>query len=157
PRDERQVLARHRSPRGQRSSPMVEATQGIGPSGADPSSADRPGHPPSGTKARHRITAPSPAVRGRVVVAAVAAGAFLSAGQTMDKTAVTVSDDPTLVASAKNTSSAIGLGGAAPAPEFLPVTRPDAPASADAVQAMAKGQRLVDERIAREAEASRIR
>lgn len=106
---------------------------------------------------RHRITAPSPAVRGRVVVAAVAAGAFVAAGQTMDKTPVTVSEDPTLLASAKEASSAVGLGGAAAAPEFLPVTRPADTASVDAVQAMAKGQRLVDERVTREAEASRIR
>ena len=106
---------------------------------------------------RHRITAPSPVVRGRVVVAAVAAGAFVAAGQTMDKTPVTVSDDPTLLASAKEASSAVGLGGTAAAPEFLPVTRPADTASVDAVQAMAKGQRLVDERVTREAEASRIR
>jgi murein DD-endopeptidase MepM/ murein hydrolase activator NlpD len=105
---------------------------------------------------RHGITAPSPTVRGRVVVAAVAAGAFVAAGQTVDKAAVTISDDATLVASAKEASTAVGIGGAAPAPEFLPLTRPAGP-TADAVQAMAKGQRLVDERVAQEAEANRIR
>jgi murein DD-endopeptidase MepM/ murein hydrolase activator NlpD len=112
---------------------------------------------PSDTRLAHRITAPSPAARGRVVVAAVAAGAFVAAGQTIDHAAVTVSDNPTLLASAQDATSAIGLGGPAPAPEYLPVTRPAAPAAVDAVQAMAKGQRLVDERISREAEASRIR
>jgi murein DD-endopeptidase MepM/ murein hydrolase activator NlpD len=91
------------------------------------------------------------------VVAAVAAGAFVAAGQTIDKTAVTVADDPTLVASSKEASSAIGIGGAAPAPEYLPVTRPTDPAAAEAVQAMAKGQRLVAEQVARETEARRIR
>lgn len=96
-------------------------------------------------------------MRGRVVVAAVAAGAFVAAGQTIDKTAVTVADDPTLVASSKEASSAIGIGGAAPAPEYLPVTRPTDPAAAEAVQAMAKGQRLVAEQVARETEARRIR
>jgi murein DD-endopeptidase MepM/ murein hydrolase activator NlpD len=97
-------------------------------------------------------------VRGRVVVAAVAAGAFVAAGQTVDKAAVTISDDATLVASsAKEASSAVGLGGAAPAPEYLPLTRPADAATADAVQAMAKGQRLVDERVAQEAEANRPR
>ncbi|MGH3823808.1 MAG: M23 family metallopeptidase, partial [Pseudonocardiaceae bacterium] len=106
---------------------------------------------------RHRITPPSPTARGRVVIAAVAAGAFVAAGQTMDKTAVTVSDDATLVASAREASSAIGLGGAAPAPEYLPVTRPSDTAAVEAVQAMAKGQRLVAERVALEAEANRIR
>ncbi|HET9258066.1 MAG TPA: M23 family metallopeptidase [Pseudonocardiaceae bacterium] len=136
---------------------MVEAALGTGPPDAAPSAPGCPGHIPLGTRVRHRITAPSPAVRGRVVVAAVAAGAFVAAGQTMDKTAVTVIDDPALVASAREASSTIGLGGAAPAPEFLPVTRPAEVASADAVQAMAKGQRLVDDRVAREAEASRVR
>lgn len=37
------------------------------------------------------------------------------------------------------------------------MTRPAAPAAVEAVQAMAKGQRLVAENVAREAEASRIR
>jgi murein DD-endopeptidase MepM/ murein hydrolase activator NlpD len=106
---------------------------------------------------RHRIVVPSPTVRGRVVVAAVAAGAFVAAAQTVDKAAVTISDDATLVASAKEASSAVGLGGAAPAPEYLPVTRPADAATADAVQAMAKGQRLVEARVAQEAEANRIR
>src|SRR6185312_10788059 len=109
---------------GRQPSPVVEVALGTGPSGAAPSTPERPGHTPVGSRVRHRITAPSPVVRGRVVVAAVAAGAFVAAGQTMDKAAVTVSDDATLVASAKEASSAIGLGGAAPAPEFFPVTRP---------------------------------
>jgi murein DD-endopeptidase MepM/ murein hydrolase activator NlpD len=75
----------------------------------------------------------------------------------MDNTAVTTSDDAPLLASAKQASSVVGLGGAASAPEYLPVTRPSAPATVEAVQAMAKGQRLVAENVAREAEASRIR
>ena len=54
----------------------------------------------------------------------------------------------------------MGLGGGPPAPEYLPVTRPADPAVAEAVQdeavqAMAKGERLVAERAAREAEARR--
>ena len=109
-------------------------------------------HP--GTRAAHRIAAPSPATRGRVVVAAVAAGAFVAAGQTIDHTAVTITDHATLLASAQD--SATGIGGPAPAPEYLPVTQPTDPASVDAVQAMAKSQRLLDERATREAEASRV-
>jgi murein DD-endopeptidase MepM/ murein hydrolase activator NlpD len=96
-------------------------------------------------------------VRGRVVVAAVAAGAFAAAGQTITYTAVPTSDDATLLASARDASSAIGLGGPAPAPEYLPVTRPTGPATVEAVQAMAKGQHLGDERVTQEAEASRVR
>jgi murein DD-endopeptidase MepM/ murein hydrolase activator NlpD len=101
-------------------------------------------------------------VRGRVVVAAVAAGAFVAAGQTIDDTTAVVADDATLLASARNTSSAMmsgarGLGGSDPAPEYLPLTRPAESAEVEAVQAMAKGQRLVDQRVAREAEARRAR
>jgi murein DD-endopeptidase MepM/ murein hydrolase activator NlpD len=96
-------------------------------------------------------------VRGRVVVAAVAAGAFVAAGQTIDHTAVTISDDATLLASAQDASTATGIGGPAAAPEYLPVTRPADPASLEAVQAMAKGQRLLNERATQEAEASRVR
>ncbi|MGH3897545.1 MAG: M23 family metallopeptidase [Pseudonocardiaceae bacterium] len=91
-----------------------------------------------------------------MVVAAVAAGAFVAAGQTIDNTPTVISDDATLLASARNATSATGLGGPAPAPEYLPVTRPAEPAAVADVQAMAKGQRLVDQRVAKEAEARRI-
>jgi murein DD-endopeptidase MepM/ murein hydrolase activator NlpD len=90
-------------------------------------------------------------VRGRVVVAAVAAGAFVAAGQAMNNTATAVAADPHLLASDQN---AMGLGGEAPNLEYLPVSRPTDEASA-AVEAMAKGQRLDAERAAREAEARR--
>ncbi|HEV7451864.1 MAG TPA: M23 family metallopeptidase [Pseudonocardiaceae bacterium] len=97
-------------------------------------------------------------MRGRVVVAAVAAGAFVAAGQTIDNnTAAAVSDQTPRLTSARDASSATGFGGPAPAPEYLPLTRPADPAAAGAVQAMAKGQRLVDQRVAREAEDNRIR
>jgi murein DD-endopeptidase MepM/ murein hydrolase activator NlpD len=102
-------------------------------------------------------------VRGRVVVAAVAAGAFVAAGQTIDSNTTTVIfDDATVLASARNASSVMGLemqgrGGPAPTPEYLPLARPTEPAAVEAVQAMAKGQRLVDQRVAREAEDSRTR
>jgi murein DD-endopeptidase MepM/ murein hydrolase activator NlpD len=104
----------------------------------------------------HRITAPSTALRGRVVAAAVAAGAFVAAGQTIGHTTVTSTDEATLLASSRDASSAIGLGGPAPSPEYLPVTRPTAATSVEAVQAMAKGQRLVDERATQQAETSRV-
>jgi len=82
----------------------------------------------------HRITAPSTALRGRVVAAAVAAGAFVAAGQTIGHTTVTSTDEATLLASSRDASSAIGLGGPAPSPEYLPVTRPTAATSVEAVQ-----------------------
>jgi murein DD-endopeptidase MepM/ murein hydrolase activator NlpD len=111
----------------------------------------------SGSRNRHHVAAPSPAMRGRVVAAAVATGAFMAAGQTADKSATTVSGDATLLASALDVPSAMGLGGPPPAPEYLPVTRPVEAVTTQAVQAMAKGLRLTAERAAREAEANRIR
>ena len=97
-----------------------------------------------------------------MVIAAVAAGAVAAAGQTIDRTAVTISDNATLVASAQDAPTGIGVGGPASPPEYLPVTRPTDlgptdPASVQAVLAMAKGQRLHDERVALEAEANRVR
>ncbi len=90
---------------------------------------------------------------------AVAAGAFVAAGQTIDNdSAAAISDEATLLASTRDTPSATGLGGRdAPAPEYLPLTRPADPAAVEAVQAMAKGQRLLDQRIARETREAQAR
>lgn len=134
---------------------MVEAA--LCPIPPSPSLSGSRGPTLSGIRVAHRITAPSPAARGRVVIAAVAAGAFVAAGQTVGHTAVTISDDATLLASARDASTGIGLGGPAPAPEYLPVTRAADSASVEAVQAMAKSQRLLDEHTTQEAEASRVR
>ena len=133
---ERQVLARHRTPNGQRPSLVVEAALRSSSSGP--------------RVAAQHITAPSPTARGRVVVAAVAAGAFVAAGQTIDKGAVTISDDATLVASSRDATSAVGLNGPAPSPEYLPITQPRSLAETEAVQAMAGYlQRLDAARVAR--------
>jgi murein DD-endopeptidase MepM/ murein hydrolase activator NlpD len=86
------------------------------------------------------------------VVAAVAAGAFVAAGQAMNNTASAVSEDTEAMAYGQN---AMGLGGQAPEPEYLPVAPQTDPVAAEAVEAMAKGQRLDAERAAREAEARR--
>ena len=91
------------------------------------------------------------------MVAAVAAGAFVSAGQTINNSASAGPDDAAQASGSDSTAAmgAMGLGGSAPAPEYLPVTRPADPAADDAVQAMAKGERFLAERAAREAEARR--
>src|SRR5690606_4453722 len=61
------ALARHRSPGGQAPSPALEdALDGVDDSMVRPRGA-------------HRLPAPSSALRGRVMVAAVAAGAFAAA------------------------------------------------------------------------------
>lgn len=89
-----------------------------------------------------------------MVVAAVAAGAFVAAGQAMNNTA-SAGPDETARVSDLDSASATGIGGSVPAPEYLPIAPPVAPAVVDDVQAMAKGQRLDAERAARDAEAHR--
>lgn len=108
----------------------------------------------------HRLVAPSPAARGFVVAAAVAAGASVAAGQTinlsqaqLDSGAVpAAARDVTSLVSGRDATVPMGVGGAAPAPEVLPLT--DAEDTA-ATAALAKGEQLVAERAAREAEARR--
>jgi murein DD-endopeptidase MepM/ murein hydrolase activator NlpD len=76
-------------------------------------------------RAAHRVSPPSSALRGRVVVAAVAVGAFAAAaaGQTL-KAGQTNPDEVTPLADSKNASAAIGLGGgSSAAPEVLTVAK----------------------------------
>lgn len=93
------------------------------------------------------------------MVAAVAAGAFVAAGQTINHTASTVPVDPASM-SGWDATSAMGVGQSAAVPGYLPLIRPADPTeldavAVDAVAAMAKGERLVAERAAREADARR--
>lgn len=79
--------------------------------------------------AQHRVAPPSSAVRGRVVVAAVALGAFAAAtaGQTLKAGSSSSSDDIAPLADSKTASAAIGVGGtggvSAAAPEVLTVAK----------------------------------
>ncbi len=99
-------------------------------------------------------------MRGRVVVAAVAAGAFVAAGQTinLDRSvpdagaALAAARNVTPLASGRDAPVPMGVGGAAPAPEVLPLADAE---DAAAMAALAKGERVVAERAAREAEARR--
>ncbi|WP_237774632.1 M23 family metallopeptidase [Actinosynnema sp. ALI-1.44] len=74
----------------------------------------------------HRLPAPPPALRGRVVVAAVALGAFAAAaaGQTL-KSGPAPSDGITPLANSEGASAAFGVGGdtSAAAPEVLTVAQ----------------------------------
>lgn len=103
------VLASHRSPGGQAPSPALkDALDGA----------------VIRVRGSHRIAPPSSALRGRVVVAAVAAGAFAAAaaGQTL-KTVTTDSDTAvTPLANAQDASASFTLGsaGSGGAPELLP-------------------------------------
>ncbi|MGH3938300.1 MAG: M23 family metallopeptidase [Pseudonocardiaceae bacterium] len=88
-----------------------------------------------------------------MVVAAVAAGAFVAAGQTINNTAE-VPVDPASMSDLDATST-MGVGGSAAISDQLPLIRPSDSVDVDAVAAMAKGERLVAERAAREANARR--
>jgi murein DD-endopeptidase MepM/ murein hydrolase activator NlpD len=76
--------------------------------------------------AQHRVSPPSSALRGRVVVAAVAVGAFAAAaaGQALKAGQASTSDDIAPLADSKNASAAIGIGGSsAAAPDVLTVAK----------------------------------
>ncbi|MGX7827500.1 M23 family metallopeptidase [Actinokineospora sp. 24-640] len=103
----------------------------------------------------HRIAPPSSALRGRVVVAAVAVGAFAAAaaGQTLQNTVGQAPDDIAApLAGTRNAAASMGMGGdnVTSAPELLALTT----TSDGAVEAqkMATTERVVQERDARLAE-----
>jgi murein DD-endopeptidase MepM/ murein hydrolase activator NlpD len=104
----------------------------------------------------HRLPPPPSALRGRIVVAAVAVGAFAAAGagQTLQAAGPSHSDEVTPLANTKDGAAAFGVGGNAPAaPQVLPVAKTiDAAAE---VNKLAKSQRLTEQREAAEAEAKR--
>ncbi len=103
-------------------------------------------------------------MRGRIVVAAVAAGAFAAAGQSMAAGETNSDyDDYTPLASGQDAAASFGAvaspnsgtGGQAPAPEVLPVAQqPDGDAE---MQKLNKSTRIAEERAeAAAAEAARI-
>lgn len=136
-------MARHRSPGGQAPSPALEdALESAVPSG----------------RGIHRLPAPSSALRGRVVVAAVAAGAFAAAaaGQTLHADSSSDDDaDVTPLAGSHDATAAFGVGGRAPAaaPELLPAAS-ESNASAE-VQKLTDSEHVTQAREAREAEEAR--
>ncbi len=162
PETEGLVLARHRSPGG-RPSPILAAaltSAGFPRCGAALPTTSRPA-------ASHRLPALSPALRGRVVVAAVAAGAFVAAGQTLDaagnRGAQASTDDLAGQEARGATGTTIGMGGQRAAPEIVPVDEvppvekqaAELADNAAEVEALAKGERIVAEQVARETEARR--
>jgi murein DD-endopeptidase MepM/ murein hydrolase activator NlpD len=104
----------------------------------------------------HRIAPPSSALRGKVVVAAVAAGAFAAAaaGQTLKSISDTGSG-PGPVASSQDAAAALTAGGAGAggAPELLP-TGHTADASAEAAK-LADSESITEAREKREADAAK--
>lgn len=103
----------------------------------------------------HRIPAPPSALRGRVVVAAVAAGAFAAAaaGQTLH--AADSGRSVTPLADAQEANAAFALGGDAPAgaPELLPAAH-YTDASAE-VRKLTDSEQITEARQSREAAAAK--
>jgi len=157
-------LARHRPSGSTGSSPAVQlALRTATVRCAIPDSTpERPGHPPVVVAIRgaHRVPAPAAALRGRIVVAAAAAGAFVAAGQSMGPpstaapaSADIASADLALAAGSPGAGSpgaATGIGGPAPVPQVLTIAKAPDPV---VTEQLAKGQRLGAERAARAAQA----
>jgi murein DD-endopeptidase MepM/ murein hydrolase activator NlpD len=132
PKTEGQALARHRSPGGRQQSWDLDEERYV----SLPRTQDKISKPTS------RIASPSSAVRGRVVVAAVALGAFAAAaaGQALQGPRQAANELPPL--DGGDASALMGLGGTGPAaaPDVLTVAR-TTDASAEA-QKMAESGRL---------------
>jgi murein DD-endopeptidase MepM/ murein hydrolase activator NlpD len=136
------VLASHRSPGGQAPSPALkDALDGA----------------VIRVRGSHRIAPPSSALRGRVVVAAVAAGAFAAAaaGQTLKTVTADSEAAVTPLANAQEASASFTLGsaGSGGAPELLPAGH-GMDASAEAAK-MADNQKVTEAREQAEANAAR--
>jgi murein DD-endopeptidase MepM/ murein hydrolase activator NlpD len=97
-------------------------------------------------------------LRGRIVLAAVAAGAFAAAGATVDTTQSSDIASDGALAAFPDTQAALGMGGGTTAEDLL---RPQVLAFArndqSQLENLAKGERISIERAAAEAEARRPR
>ncbi|MGM1060740.1 M23 family metallopeptidase [Saccharothrix sp. Mg75] len=107
----------------------------------------------------HRLPPPPSALRGRIVVAAVAVGAFAAAGagqtlHALGSDSPSSADEVTPLANAAEGAAAFGVGGSGPAsPQVLPVAKTvDTAAEA---QKLVKSQQITENREAAEAEAQR--
>nr|WP_246842990.1 M23 family metallopeptidase [Allokutzneria sp. NRRL B-24872] len=114
-------------------------------------------------KGAHRLPPPPSALRGRVVVAAVAAGAFVAAGagQTLAPggNSASASDEVAPLASGRSAVAALGMGGTAPSPEVVPLSSQVSDPSLE-VEKLAKSQQLRAElakRAEQEAERNRVK
>ncbi|MEU5691236.1 M23 family metallopeptidase [Actinosynnema sp. NPDC020468] len=108
----------------------------------------------------HRLPPPPSALRGRIVVAAVAVGAFAAAGagQTLHALGSSPQQDEVtpLANSAAEGAAAFGVGGPAPAaPQIIPVAKTVDPAAE--AQKLTKSQKITEDREAADAEAKRVK
>lgn len=178
PETEGQALSRYRSPSGEQSSPATpEAATPAAPTGPAATFGD-PGEAVD-TRTSTATRAPATVWRGRIVVAAVAAGAFAAAGQSLASEEGHAAErdgfDPGGVAASFGTatgdsSSSDGApneGAAstesaqesdqqrsAPAAEVLPAAQQTTDAGSE-VEKLAKSERISEERAAAAAEAAR--
>jgi murein DD-endopeptidase MepM/ murein hydrolase activator NlpD len=94
----------------------------------------------------------SPAIRGRIVVAAVAAGAIATAAHAAAPgPSSTPTDDPLRLSAAGTAVDALGIGGQTATPEVFPFVKASNP---DELRNMAKGKQLVQARSAAQAAAA---
>jgi murein DD-endopeptidase MepM/ murein hydrolase activator NlpD len=111
------------------------------------------------TVSTHRLPPPPSALRGRIVVAAVAVGAFAAAGagqtlHALGSDSPSAADEVTPLAKAADGAAAFGVGGSGPAsPQVLPVAK--TVDSAAEAQKLVKSQQITEDRQAAEAEAKR--
>ncbi|MFI9007308.1 M23 family metallopeptidase [Actinosynnema sp. NPDC053489] len=112
------------------------------------------------TVSSHRLPPPPSALRGRIVVAAVAVGAFAAAGagqtlHALGSDSPSTTDEVTPLANAASDgAAAFGVGGTGPAsPQVLPVAKAVDPAAE--AQKLVKSQQITETREAEEAEARR--
>ncbi|WP_238598738.1 M23 family metallopeptidase [Saccharothrix sp. ALI-22-I] len=111
------------------------------------------------TVSTHRLPPPPSALRGRIVVAAVAVGAFAAAGagqalNALGTDAPSSADEITPLASPSDGAAAFGVGGNGPAsPQVLPVAKLVDPAAE--AQKLVKSQQITQDREAEAAEAAR--
>ncbi|WP_197523485.1 M23 family metallopeptidase [Actinokineospora pegani] len=103
--------------------------------------------PSNRIRGAHRIAPPSSALRGRVVVAAVALGAFAAAaaGQTLQSAAAagdaSASDEVVPLAGVRNATSAIGMGGDAK-PRIAAGTTPELLQTDEATDAFVEAEKM---------------
>ncbi|MEO6898960.1 MAG: M23 family metallopeptidase [Mycobacteriaceae bacterium] len=112
-----------------------------------------PADAPRSVRGAHRLPTPTPALRGRILIAAAAVGAFAAAGHSLGNAGATTAPKVALASSTTGTGIGTAVGGAVPAlPRVLAVVKAADPG---AVQQLAKGERMGVERAAREAAARR--
>lgn len=105
----------------------------------------------------HRLPAPPPALRGRIVLAAVAVGAFAAAGTTINTAYTAEHHGETLEAIGPDGQAWMGLGGSSDAQLLRPQVLAFAKNDESQLESLAKGERIYMEQAAREAEARRPR